>query len=52
MRRYTKEEGAYECFIEFLVRMGRGCRVRVLGEGTWDEVQEGAIMPRWDPLDA
>ena len=44
------EEGEYACAIEFLVRMGRGCQVGVRGEGTWDEVEEGTIMPRWDPV--
>ena len=41
----------YVWAIDFLVRMGRGCRVVVRGEGTWDETEEGKVMPRWDPLD-
>ena len=47
-----KEEGEYEAAIDFLVCMGRGCRVVCRGEGSWDEVEEGKAVPRWDPLDA
>ena len=46
-----KEEGQYEAAIDFDVRMGRGCRVVCRGEGTWDETEEGKVMPRWDPLE-
>ena len=46
-----KEEGMHEANVHFAVRMGRGCRVAFRGEGTWDETEEGKVMPRWDPLE-
>ena len=37
---------------DFGVRVGRGCRISLRGEGTYAEEEEGGKMPRFDPVEA
>ena len=45
-------EGNFGAAVDFGVRVGRGCRVALSGEGTYAEEEEGGKMPRFDPVEA
>ena len=45
-------EGEFSANADCGVRVGRGCRISLRGEGTYAEEEEGGKMPRFDPVEA